>query len=361
MGSSEPDAMRVSTEPDVSSAAPPLRSAALPPASIVISTLDRVEWLARLLPALAEIDYPAVEVIVVNGPSTDDTAALLARFADRIKIETCPVANLSRSRNIGIAAAAGDVVVFIDDDALPASPDWLRELVAPLVDDRTRGASGGPVLRGDTVEWEFQGRVTSDYGELREPLEAAALGIVADGRRWVRYTQGNNCAFPRAALLAIGGFDETFTYLHDETDVCMRLARSGRPIGLAPRAIVRHYSAAAPHRRSWHDRNWDVMARSDTYFCLKNGADPLPVRVRRVFELARAKWPYQAIVVYHRQGAYGRRRLTRYLARWTRGMVAGLWLGLTRRRRTPLRADHVPPPFRPYETEDRSRRRGADQ
>jgi GT2 family glycosyltransferase len=358
MGATEGEAMRV-RDVDVSPKTPPAPDAALPTVSIVISTLDRAEWLARLLPALAELDYPAVEVIVVNGPSTDGTSALLAQFAHRIKVESCPAANLSRSRNVGIAAAAGEVVVFIDDDALPAAPDWLRELVAPLVDDPTRGASGGPVLRGDGDEWEFQGRVTSDYGELREPFEAAALGIVADGRRWVRYTQGNNCAFPRAALLAIGGFDETFTYLHDETDVCLRLARSGRPIGLAPRAIVRHFSAPAPHRRSWHDRNWDVMARSDTYFCLKNAADPLPARMRRVLALARAKWPYQAIVVYHRQGAYGRRRLARYLGRWTRGMVAGMWLGLTRRRRTPLRPDHVPPPFRRYAPESWSTTRSG--
>jgi GT2 family glycosyltransferase len=320
----------------------------LPSVSIVINTLDRAEWLARLLPALATLDYPALEVVVVSGPSTDGTDALLAHFAGRIKAPRCPEANLSRSRNIGIAAAAGDVVVFIDDDALPASPGWLRELVAPLLENPGCGAVGGPVLRGDTAEWEFQGRVASDYGELREPFEEAILGLVADGRRWVRYTQGNNCAFPREALLAIGGFDETFAYYLDEVDVCIRLARAGRPIALAPRAIVRHYSAPAAHRRSWHDRNWDVMARSDVYYCLKNGADPLPLRVRRVLELARKKWPYHAVIVQYREGAYGRRRLARYLARWGRGMVAGTWLGLTRRRRTPLRPAHVPPPFLRY-------------
>ena len=52
-------------------------SAALPAVSIVISTLDRAEWLARLLPALAALDYPALEVIVVNGPSTDGTPSQL--------------------------------------------------------------------------------------------------------------------------------------------------------------------------------------------------------------------------------------------------------------------------------------------
>lgn len=324
------------------------REAAWPQVSIVINTLDRADWLRRLLPALAVVDYPALEVIVVNGPSRDDTAALLASVGDRIKAAHCATANLSRSRNIGIAAAAGEIVVFIDDDALPADASWLRELVTPLVDDPTLGAVGGPVLRGDQDEWEFQGRLGSDYGELREPFEAAALGLVADGRRWVRYTQGNNCAFRREALVAIGGFDETFAYYLDEVDVCLRLARAGRPIGLAPRAIVRHYSASAAHRKSWHDRNWDVMARSDAYYCLKNGADDLRGRLRRTVALMYDKWPYQAIVTYHRQGAYGRKRRAYYLALWWRGTVSGLWLGLTRRRPTPLRAADVPPPFVPY-------------
>jgi len=326
----------------------PPAEAPLPRVSIVISTFDRAVWLEGLLPSLAALDYPAFEIVVVNGPSTDGTDALLARYAGRIKISRCPEANLSRSRNLGIAAAAGDVVVFIDDDAVPLDPSWLQHLVAPLAADPALGASGGPVLRGDGEDWEFQGRVASDYGELWEPFEAAALGVVGDGHRWVPCVQGNNCAFTRAALLAIGGFDESFTYYLDETDVCLRLARSGRSIVYAPRAIVRHYSAAAAHRRTWHDRNWDVMARSDTYFCLRHGADPLPVRVRRTFALARRKWPYQTIMRQYRQGHYGWRRLVRYLARWVRGMAAGLWLGLRRRRHTPLGPEHEPFPFLDY-------------
>lgn len=322
--------------------------AALPSVSIVINTLDRADWLRRLLPALADLDYPAFEVIVVNGPSRDDTETLLAGFVGRLKALRCKEPNLSRSRNIGIAAAAGAVVVFIDDDALPAARDWLRQLVAPLLEDAKNAAAGGPVLRGDADEWEFQGRLVSDYGELREPFEAAALGIVADGRRWIAYTQGNNCAFRRAALVGVGGFDETYSYYHDETDVCLRLARAGGRIVLAPRAIVRHYSASAAHRRSWHDRNWDVMARSDAYFCLKNGADGLSDRLRETLARARTKWPFHAIMEYRRQGAYGRRRQLRYLARWTRGTLVGLWLGIARRRRTPLDAHAPPPGFVPY-------------
>src|SRR4030095_1657046 len=120
-----------------------------PAVSIIVNTLDRAAWLRRLLPALDGVDYPAFEVIVVNGPSRDDTDALLDSLRGRIKAERCATANLSRSRNIRIAVAARHVGAFIDDDAVPADPAWLRHLVAPFVEDPTLGAVGGPVLRGD--------------------------------------------------------------------------------------------------------------------------------------------------------------------------------------------------------------------
>ncbi|MDQ1833898.1 glycosyltransferase family 2 protein [Massilia scottii] len=54
---------------------------------------------------------------------------MIASWLPRIRTARCDVANLSVSRNIGICMAAGDVVAFIDDDAIP-EPEWLTELAA---------------------------------------------------------------------------------------------------------------------------------------------------------------------------------------------------------------------------------------
>jgi glycosyltransferase involved in cell wall biosynthesis len=73
-------------------------------------------------------------VIVVEGPSTDGTAERLAALDGAIRRVDNPERNLSRSRNLGIEAAAGDVVAFLDDDAVP-EPRWLEDLVAAFEDE----------------------------------------------------------------------------------------------------------------------------------------------------------------------------------------------------------------------------------
>ncbi|MGH7894977.1 MAG: glycosyltransferase family 2 protein [Candidatus Binatia bacterium] len=323
-------------------------SPSLPTASIVVSTLDRAAHLRNLLASFDQLDYPSFEVVVVNGPSTDGTEALLATYDGRIKVVRCPVANLSRSRNTGIAAAAGELVAFIDDDALPATIDWLHGLALHLAAAPVLGGVGGPSLRGDGDDYEFCGRLVSDYGEIVSLEDAASRGIRADGVRWAQAAQGNNCVFRREALLAIGGFDENFPYFLDETDVCFRLARCGRPVDFARRWAVRHYNAASIYRRTWHDRRWDVMARSDAYYALKNGGDPFPGRLVRTLALVRTKFPYRQINDFYTAGEYGAPTRLRYLARWARGVTSGVRWGLTKRRRAPLDQTSHPCPFLPF-------------
>src|SRR6185436_13845131 len=98
---------------------PRVRSGVEPPSqmrhlvSVVICTLNRADSLRETLRCLRHQRYASFEVIVVNGPSTDHTDTVLAEFAGVIRAEMCPVPNLSVSRNIGIRAAAGDIVAFI--------------------------------------------------------------------------------------------------------------------------------------------------------------------------------------------------------------------------------------------------------
>src|SRR4051812_13033994 len=109
--------------------------------SVVICTYNRAAGLRQTLKALRYQTHRDFEVVVVAGPSTDDTASVLAEFDGAIRTASCPVRNASRSRNLGIAATAGEVVAFIDDDAIP-EPAWLADLVAAYDDDRVAGAGG---------------------------------------------------------------------------------------------------------------------------------------------------------------------------------------------------------------------------
>src|SRR5262245_43262145 len=101
--------------------------------SVVVNTINRAESLRRTLLSLLRLDYPEFEIVVVVGPSTDHTDAVVAEFAKTIKVARCEAANLSVSRNVGIRAASGEIVAFIDDDSV-ADPWWLDDIV-PAFDD----------------------------------------------------------------------------------------------------------------------------------------------------------------------------------------------------------------------------------
>lgn len=316
--------------------------ARVPRVSIVVNTLDRAPYLRRLLASFAHLDYPEFEVVVVNGPSTDGTEAVLDEFAGRIKVVRCPEGNLSRSRNLGIMAAAGEIVVFIDDDALPGRREWLAALVAGLAVDPRAAGVGGSVLHRDTGEYEFDGGATSDYGlQAFTQRELAGLRVPLDGHRWARRVPGGNCAFRRAVLVDLGGFDETFTYYLDETDLCLRAARAGHDIQHDRIGFIRHYNAPGL-RRGTRGPDWRAIARSDTYYALKNGADPLPRRLVETLRLAPRKHFFAHVKRHARERHRGLARWFLYVG-WAAGVAAGLWRGCFARRQTPLGPATSPP------------------
>src|SRR5580704_8132994 len=109
--------------------------------SVVINTYNRSSSLKAVLHSLHRQNYPHFEIIVVNGPSTDGTMELLEQYRQSIRVGTCADRNLSVSRNVGIQMAHGELVAFIDDDAVP-DEDWLAYAVPAFGDQEVAGAGG---------------------------------------------------------------------------------------------------------------------------------------------------------------------------------------------------------------------------
>jgi hypothetical protein len=219
---------------------------------------------------------------VVNGPSTDATEDVLARHAGRIRIARCPEANLSMSRNIGLAMAAGDIVAYTDDDAVP-EPDWLDALCGPYADPSV-GAVGGFIRDHTGYAWQCRVVACDRYGDNEgfvDLVQAQQAGVACQGPGAERYLSptGANSSFRREALLGIGGFDEAYAYFLDETDVAVRLIDAGWAVTYAPRAEV-HHKYADSHLRdaSRIPRSILQPARSKAYFCIRHAApqDGLP-------------------------------------------------------------------------------------
>jgi len=239
--------------------------------SLVICSYNRMHTLPRTLEAVSQLRYPELEVIVVDGPSTDGTEEYILReWSGRVRLLKCPVANLSVSRNIGIAGACGDIVAFTDDDGLP-EPDWL-DLIVPCYQDPRVGAVGGFVR--DHTGVDFQARfITSDrHGWSNEQI-ASDIEVPPSipGAFTFPRLIGVNSTFRRSVLLEIGGFDEYYAYFYDEVDVAIRLTDAGYKVVFCPEAEV-HHKYAMSHIRTEKGipKTWLQIGRSTSYFCLKN-------------------------------------------------------------------------------------------
>ena len=239
-------------------------------ASIVISTYNRASFLAESLSSLEGQTYRNFEVLVVNGPSTDNTDAILQTFAGRIKVLHCSEPNLSKSRNIGIAASSGDVCAFIDDDAV-AHPNWLERIMAPYADSNVYGV-GGFTLDHTGVNFQCRYTVCDRLGNAHffEGIDPANF-INFPGSYSFPSLLGTNSSFRRSALFRIGGFDEVFSYMLDETDVCLRLNDLGGRLLTVPEALILHRYAPS-HTRTVEriPKSLLAPARSKAYFCFKH-------------------------------------------------------------------------------------------
>lgn len=256
---------------NVLSSRPLLESRSVSPLtfSVVINTDNRIDYLKRTLSGLKYLDYPHFEVCVVSGPTEDGTKALLSAMGDAIKVADCPVRNLSVSRNMGIAMAAGDVVVFIDDDSVPEA-EWLTDLAAGY-SDQTVGAVGGFVY--DNTGLDFQAKyVTTNRLGYAANWQVPAPHLNFPHSVDFPHLLGTNCSFRRSALLEIGGFDEEYEYFLDETDVCCRINDAGYDIVQLDRAFV-HHKFAPSHMRDIKRiiRSWYPLVKNRVYFGMRNG------------------------------------------------------------------------------------------
>jgi len=249
--------------------------------SLVINTFNRMKSLPNTLESLESLRYGELEVIVVDGPSTDGTSDYLHReWSNRVKIFSCSEANLSKSRNIGIAQSSGDVVCFIDDDGVP-EPDWLDNLVTAYADPGV-GAAGGWVRDHTGVDYQTRYIISRRDATSDTDIDSAASlpGCEPHAEAFPGMI-GVNSSFRRSALLEIGAFDEEYAYFLDETDVLARLVNVGYSVATVPSAEVHHkYAASHIRHESGAAQTWFQIIKSTAYFILKNAPPGTPLSDR---------------------------------------------------------------------------------
>lgn len=216
--------------------------------SVVIVSRHRPEALRRCLVGLSQMDYRPFEVVVVADPASCSDLRSLPE-AVRAKLVPFDETNVAAARNAGIETAAGEIIAFIDDDAVP-EPTWLRFLAAPFsVGDVA--AAGGYVIGRNGISLCAGARWVDHAGETGPIAMSGSRAVVLTPtpQKAIR-TEGTNMAVRRGVLTELGGFDPGFHFCLDDADLNLRLAEQGLKTAVVPLAQVHHGFAANATRRA---------------------------------------------------------------------------------------------------------------
>ncbi|WP_425100761.1 glycosyltransferase family 2 protein [Tropicibacter sp. S64] len=243
-----------------------------PPVSVVVVSRERPRALARCLLGLSQLDYPNFEVIVVACPAGMAVAEASPQ-AKWLKCAPFDEPNISAARNVGIDRAAGEIVAFIDDDAVP-EPLWLQHLVGPFTDPDV-AAAGGYVIGRNGISFQWTARTVDASGEAQDlPLSGDAPAIRKPEPGLAIKTEGTNMAVRRRVLLELGGFDPGFRFYLDETDLNLRLAKAGHKTAIVPLARVHHgYAESARRSADRTPRDLTEIGASKMLFLRKHAPD----------------------------------------------------------------------------------------
>ena len=225
--------------------------------SVVIPTHRRHDKIADCVRSVLGSDYPRLEVLVVdNAPADPGTRRQLEQhFAtdERVRYLSEPSPGASRARNMGIAFAHGQIVVFTDDDVI-VDRGWLSAIAGTFAGDSRIACVTGPTLplALDTPSqlWfeqygGFARRVAPRIYQLHEAEPPTRLYPFTSGV----LGNGSNLSVRPSMLSNIGGFDVrlgpgTRTRGGEDLDLLLRVLRAGGYVAYQPRALVRH-----AHRR----------------------------------------------------------------------------------------------------------------
>jgi len=237
--------------------------------SVIIPTYNRATHLVDCLEALVAqaTGQCGVEVVVVDNNSTDGTEGAVRRFLE--SHEPCvaryvlePRQGLTHARNRGVAEARGEVVCFLDDDAIP-TPGWLTTVMEAF-DDPGIGCVGGPMVpdyQGQVRPPWLNGDLQGMVGGFRLPYAAQRAVSAVTELPW-----GGNMAFRRTVFEDVGLFrpdldpSGVVRLVGGETELITRVCRAGWTVAYLPGAAVLHRVMPSQLEKAYIFREAKVLA-----------------------------------------------------------------------------------------------------
>ena len=194
--------------------------------AIVVPCYNGAQYIGPCLQAIGKQSYAPDEVLVIDDGSTDESAALAARYPVRL-IRHPENLGLATARNTALAQTQADVIVYVDVDAY-ADPAMLAALVTPFQAEAVTGVGGqGIEVVRETLYDRWRGlHASQSHGS--QPRERCA------------HLYGLCMAYRREALVKAGGFDLRFRTNAEDVDMGFRLNDLGGCLRYVPQARVYH-------------------------------------------------------------------------------------------------------------------------
>ncbi len=213
-----------------------------PLVSIIMRSFNEAWALRETLPALAAQDYRNWELIVIDSGSTDGSQELLRAANPRHFVQITPQEyNPSRVMNRGMKLAAADTCIFLNADATPQGPNWLRPLAAALQDPRVAAVFSRQIPRPD-CEAVF----ACDYDRCFGPNRESA--------KWDHFFSMVSSGL-RKDVWAKRGFREDLQYAEDD-EYTRWCKAQGCEVRYIPESVAMHshnYTPAQSRKRSFGD------------------------------------------------------------------------------------------------------------
>jgi cellulose synthase/poly-beta-1,6-N-acetylglucosamine synthase-like glycosyltransferase len=205
-----------------------------PSVTVVVPVRNGEQTIQLLLESLQKLEYDRnkVEVIVVDGNSTDKTQEIVKKYPVNLIVEKKKGLNLAR--NIGIKCSNGEIIAFTDSDCI-VPPNWITKIVENFKDPTVSCVGGSAkALDSDFISQYADNSIVRLMPFFTKREE---LGKV---KPFFRHPAGCNMAFRRKVAEEVGYFDENIQYGFDEVEFADRVCRAGYKMVLDPDVVVWH-------------------------------------------------------------------------------------------------------------------------
>ena len=245
--------------------------------SVIICTYNREKYIYNILKSIAEntLSSEAYEIVLVNNNCTDRTEEECQRFCHdfpnvQFRMVTEPNQGLSHARNRGIKESKGDLLVYVDDDAL-VNPEYLQTYSDFFASHPEADAAGGPIIpQYETEEPSWMSHYTKSlltgYKYNGDTVKEFALND---------YPGGGNAAYRASVFEQVGLFNVELgrkgasLEASEEKDIFQKMRALGMKIYYLPTAILYHLIPETKLGEDYFNRLTYSIGRSERIRTLK--------------------------------------------------------------------------------------------